>query len=263
MSSDAKTVRGLSIAVVVLSALSILAVILGFAALAAFGVVANDPSFVSELNHELQDAAQGNTNYFDDDYAYYQALSGTDVSTVLGVVVGLGAFALVWGFIGSVVPLVSGILGIRNCARREKLNMTFIWAIVGAVASLLMGNLITMALLIISAVYLNRLKKAPAEPPMGYGSQPPYGYGQPPYGYNPQQPYGYGQQPYGYNPQQQSGPYGNPSQPPYGQANPYGQPGETAGQQAGAPAQPASDAPSFPSPNGADVAPGEDGKTDR
>ena len=248
MSSDAKTVRGLSIAVVVLSALSILAVILGFAALAAFGVVANDPSFVSELNNELQDAAQGNTNYFDDDYAYYQALSGTDVSTVLGVVVGLGAFALVWGFIGSVVPLVSGILGIRNCARREKLNMTFIWAIVGAVASLLMGNLITMALLIISAVYLNRLKTAPAEPPMGYGSQPPYGYGQPPYGYNPQQ---------------QSGPYGNPSQPPYGQANPYGQPGETAGQQAGAPTQPASNAPSFPSPNGADVAPGEDGKTDR
>ena len=215
MSSDAKTVRGLSIAVVVLSALSILAVILGFAALAAFGVVANDPSFVSELNQELQETAQGNTNYFDDDYAVYQALSETDASTVMGVVFGLGAFALAWGLIGSVVPLVSGILGIRNCARRGKLNMTFVWAIVGAVASLLIGNLVTMALLIISAVYLNKLKKAPVEPPAGYGGQPPYGYGQPPYGYNQQQPYGYGHQPSNYH----EPPYG---QAPSGQQNPYG-----------------------------------------
>ncbi len=248
MSSDAKTVRGLSIAVVVLSALSILAVILGFAALAAFGVVANDPSFVSELDHELQEAAQGSTNYFDDDYAYYQALSGADVSSVLGVVLGLGAFALAWGFIGSVVPLISGILGIRNCARREKLNMTFVWAIVGAVAALLMGNLITMALLIISAVYLNRLKKAPVEqPPAGY--QPPYGYGQP-YGYNPQQPYGYGQQqPSNYaNPPYGQAPYG---QVPPAQQNPYGQPGETADGRTSEPSQTAPDAGSSPDANGA------------
>ena len=246
MSSDAKTVRGLSIAVVVLSALSILAVILGFAVLAAFGVVANDPSFVSELSHELQEAAQGNTNYFDDDYAYYQALSGADVSSVLGVVLGLGAFALAWGLIGSVVPLVSGILGIRNCARREKLNMTFIWAIVGAVAALLMGNLITMALLIISAVYLNRLKKAPVEqPPYGYNGQPPYGYGQP-YGYNPQQPYGYTpQQPSNYaNPPYGQAPYGQ--QGPAAQQNPYGQPGETADRQHGTPSQTAPDADASP-----------------
>lgn len=253
MSSDAKTVRGLSIAVVVLSALSILAVILGFACLAAFGVVANDPSFVSELSHELQETAQGNTNYFDDDYAYYQALSGTDASSLLGVVLGLGVFALIWCLIGSVVPLVSGILGIRNCARREKLNMTFVWAIVGATASLLMGNLITMALLIISAVYLNRLKKAPVEqPPAGYNGQPPYSYSQP-YGYNAQQSYGYGQQqPYGYTPQQPSNnpdsPYG---QSPYGQQNPYGQQGEPLGQQAGSPSQAAPSDGSSPDANGA------------
>ncbi len=253
MSSDAKTVRGLSIAVVVLSALSILAVILGFAALAAFGVVANDPSFVSELNQELQETAQGNTNYFDDDYAVYQALSETDASTVMGVVFGLGAFALAWGLIGSVVPLVSGILGIRNCARRGKLNMTFVWAIIGAVASLLIGNLVTMALLIISAVYLNKLKKAPAEqPPYGYNGQSPYGYGQP-YGYNPQQPYGYGQQqPYGYTQQQPSGnpdsPYG---QSPYGQQNPYGQQSEPFGQQTGSPSQATPSDGSSPDANGA------------
>mgnify|MGYP004477432419 CR=1 FL=1 len=244
MSSDAKTVHGLSIAVVVLSALSILAVILGFACLAAFGVVANDPSFVSELNLELQETAQGNTNYFDDDYAYYQALSGTDVSSLLGVVLGLGVFALIWCLIGSVVPLVSGVLGIRNCARREKLNMTFVWAIVGAAASLLMGNLITMALLIISAVYLNRLKKAPVEqPPAGYNGQPPYGYGQP-YGCNAQQPYGYGQQPSS----SLDSPYG---QSPYGQQNSYGQQGEPLGQQTGSPSQAAPSNGSSPDANGA------------
>ena len=258
MSSDAKTVRGLSIAVVVLSALSILAVILGFACLAAFGVVANDPSFVSELSHELQETTQGNTNYFDDDYAYYQALSEADMTSVLGAVIGLGAFALVWGLVGSVVPLVSGILGIRNCARREKLNMTFVWAIVGATASLLVGNLITMALLIISAVYLNRLKKAPVEqPPAGYNGQPPYGYGQP-YGHNAQQPYGFGQQPYGYAQQPSNNldfPYG---QPPYGQQDPYGQQGGTLGQQAGSPSQATpSDSPS-PDANNANGSGGAD-----
>lgn len=211
MTSDAKTVRGLSIATVVLSALSILAALLGLAAMAAFGAVANDPSFIAEFQNELQGSAQGNTNYFDDDYYYYQELGNMDASFLISTILGLGVFAMVWGLVCSAVPLVSGILGIRNCAKHEKLNSTFVWAIVGAVTSLLMGNLITMALLIISAVYLNKLKKAPAEPPYGSASQQPYGYGQP-YGYNPQQPYG--------NAPQQPASF---QQPPYGQPGPYNQ----------------------------------------
>ena len=48
MNSDSKTVRGLSIAIVVLAALGILGVIAGFALIAIFGVAVNDPTVIAE-----------------------------------------------------------------------------------------------------------------------------------------------------------------------------------------------------------------------
>ena len=53
MNSDSKTVRGLSIAIVVLAALGILGVIAGFALIAIFGVAVNDPTVIAEIQNEL------------------------------------------------------------------------------------------------------------------------------------------------------------------------------------------------------------------
>ena len=74
-------------------------------------------------------------------------------------------------------------------------RQAFGWAIAGAVMSFLTGRLITMALLIVSAVYLNKMRKYPTIPygqpynpygqygANGYGQQTP-GYGQPPVQYD-------------------------------------------------------------------------------
>lgn len=196
MTSDAKTVRGLSIAIVVLSAISILFILVCFAGLAFVGTFANDPGFLSALNNELQSSAQS-SSYFDDDYEYYAMLSSMDASTLVHAFIGIGGVALGLLLACIVVSLVSGILGIKNCDRRAKLGMTFGWMIAGAVLSLLSGRFITMTLTIIAAVYVNKLKKAPEQPVSPQGAQ---GYPGQPYPYNPafyqQQPMNPGQ-PYG------------------------------------------------------------------
>lgn len=212
MNSDAKVVRGLSIATVVISVLALLGVVVLFAFSALSGSALADSSVMNQIMDQLNS---------DPDFPYY--VTQSDVSSIVALMVGLCGVLAVWVLICSAIPLVAGILGIRNCSKPEKLGGAFGWAIAGAVVSLLMGNLITMVLLIISAVYINRVRK---------GGRVPYGYGQPaPAGYAPQAPYG--QQPYGQAPMQgQPAPYdqvpAQPTQPAaYGQpqqAAPYGQP---------------------------------------
>ena len=57
MNPDSKTVRGLSIAIVVLAALGILGVIAGFALITIFGVAVNDPTVIAEMQNELNGPA--------------------------------------------------------------------------------------------------------------------------------------------------------------------------------------------------------------
>ena len=68
---------------------------------------------------------------------------------------------MIWLVIYYGVVLVAGIMGLQASARPEKLGTAFGWAIAGAALSLLGGNLITMALLIIAAVYSNMPRTPP------------------------------------------------------------------------------------------------------
>ena len=221
MSSDAKTVRGLSIAIVILSAIGILFALRGFALLAWVDMLASDPSFVSELNSTMQSAANDSSHLYDDDYESYRLLASMDAATAMNTLIAFGGALFGALFVCVAISLVSGILGIKNCNRREKLGSTFGWMIAGAVLSLLSGRLVTMVLTIIAAVYVNRVKKAPVPPADIWGSYP-------------QQPYPLNQQPYQQQPMNPGQPYGgqptNPAQP-YG-----GQPG--AGQPSANPGQP-------------------------
>ena len=248
MSSDAKTVRGLSIAIIILSAIGILFVLLGFAGLAWFDMLASDPSFVSELNDAMQ-ATANSSSPFDDDYESYRLIASMDATTVVSIFVTFGGVLLGLGAACIVVSLVSGILGVKNCERREKTGAIFGWMIAGAILALLSGRFITMVLTIIAAVYANRLKKAPAaQPAPAQGCyQQPYPYQQAPYSYNqqpyrqqpgnPSQPYGYAQPPA--NPGQPADPGAQPyAQQPYGQQpsasrQPYGEQSSPEQQQSG------------------------------
>lgn len=186
-SQDPRIVRGLSIAVIVLSSIALVGCAFSLLALAFGGWVLNDPSFFNSAYIE-----------YHNDPEFMNALdsSGFTADDAIGLtMLGLGilGFGAGWVLLCSLLSLIAGIIGVRNHAKTEKLGSAFVWAIVGAVASLLSGRFITMILLIISAVYLNKIKNAPtgsygqAQPVYGqpYPGQPGYGYGAPVY---PQQP---------------------------------------------------------------------------
>ena len=240
MNSDSKTVRGLSIAIVVLAALGILSVIVGFAIIAIFGVAVNDPTVIAEIQNELNSAPYSSGNYFDDDYIYLGGMSSSEIVMLLNTAIGASAFLLVLGLICVVVQLIAGIKGIKHCANPSKFSKLFGWTIAGIVVSVLTCSVITLVLFIIVAVYVNKMKKLPpeafAQQQMGYAGAQPYanqsafqapqsGYYQQPYVQPGQNPYAQGapQQPYG-QPYEQPYAQGAPQQPFVQQQDAQGQP---------------------------------------
>ena len=225
MNSDSKTVRGLSIAIVVLAALGILSVIVGFAIIAIFGVAVNDPTVIAEIQNELNGTAYSSGNYFDDDYIYLGGMDSGDILAMLNATVGISAFLLVMGLLCVVVQLIAGVIGIKSCADPSKFSKLFGWTIAGIVVSVLTCSVITLVLFIIVAVYVNKMKKLPpesfAQQQMGYAGAQPYtnqgsyqaqpGYYQQPYVQPGQNPYAQGA------PQQ---PYGQPYEQPFAQSQP-------------------------------------------
>lgn len=253
LTSDARVVRGLSIANIVLSSLAIVGaiIILGITAFAV--ATLNDPSFGAVV--------EGNLSPSDLRDLETSGLSSAEALALSAGIVGTGgAAAGIWTLICGVLNLIASIFNLRSCSRPEALKSSFVWAIVGAVAAFLRGALITTVLFIIAAVYLNKLKKANDAAAYAYG-QPqgfvgaPQGYGQQPQGYANQQAYG---QPQNFaQPQSPSAPepYGQPQQPvSYAQPEaskpaPYGQPaapaanGTAAPEPYGQPQQPAASQP--------------------
>ncbi|OUO86157.1 hypothetical protein B5F40_15315 [Gordonibacter sp. An230] len=175
--SNARTIRGISIAVIILSALALIAFVLGAIAIGAFGAFASNSSlYVSGI------AIDGYN------HGYYDSLSAEEAAGLIGGSMFLVACLLVWGALCSAVSLVAGILGIRVPSNPKKTSSVFGWSIAGAVASVLSGRLISAVLLVIAAVYANKLRNPEA---VGYQPQQPY----------TQQPWsqqqGYYQQPWG------------------------------------------------------------------
>ncbi len=191
LSSDARVVRGLSIANIILSSLAIVGTILVLA-FTAFAVIAlNDPSMSSAITGSLDVRDLNGLRSYD--------ITNDEIMSISGGLIGIfGGLIGIWLLIGAVVTLIAGIIDLRSCGNNEKLKGAFVWAIVGAVVAFLTGSIITTVLFIVAAVYLNKLKQA-AQPPYGqagtYGQPMPYGqaapYGQPlppqPYGQAPQQ----------------------------------------------------------------------------
>lgn len=191
MDKNAKVIKGLSIATIVLSALSIIGLLIVIGLLSWVGTMMNDPSVARYL---FDDYGYGYGNIYD---SYFEEMMLVTGGLSIGIVL------ILIDVIFHVFVLVTGIMGLRHCNEPEKLNVTFICAITSACLCLIGGGWITMAILIIMAVYIYKFRKGPQMPP-AYGYAPSYA-----------QPY------YG-------GPQGQPQQPYYNQAGQpqgYAQPG--------------------------------------
>lgn len=80
---------------------------------------------------------------------------GTAVS---GIIMMLIWIFVVFDILGCAVTLVASVLSLRNAFNPEKLTGAFVWSIVGAVIALLGCRIITMVLLIINCVYINKVR---------------------------------------------------------------------------------------------------------
>lgn len=228
--SNARTLRGVSIAVVVLAILAIVVFLLGTIAVGAVGAFASDPTLYGDGI-----AIDGYR------HGYHDSLSPEAAAGLVGASLGIATAFLVWGLLCAVVTLIAGILGLRNHDKPEKLGSVFGWSIVGAVLAFLSGRIITTVLLVVAAVYSSKLRN---------GANAPYGYGQSAYGQPVYAQPGYPQ------PAPQPQPYG---QQPYPQPEPYQQspmaPMQQAQQPAPQPTQPQAQQPMQPAPQADQPAP--------
>ncbi len=152
--SDIKVVRGLSITVIVLSSLAILLCALLVALFLVGGLVARDYSLASGYVENRDHL--GLTHGLDSTYNLDASETSTAVTAVFGVLGALSGF----GIVLCAVSLIAGIIGVRNCSNPQKINRVFCWSIAGAICSILMFRIVSCVLMIINAVYANRLRKA-------------------------------------------------------------------------------------------------------
>lgn len=149
----AGSTRGIGVAVVALSAAA-----LALCLLCAVGVGLTGAFFDSSLPYEM-----ARSGAFEDVYGYSYGGYGISSAEVYGVVefmlIACGIL-LGWEGITCVLTLIAGILAMKRSAQAEKLDRVFVWGIVGAVAALLGGRLITMTLLIVVAVFSNSDRNA-------------------------------------------------------------------------------------------------------
>lgn len=218
MDSDARVVRGINIATVILSALQVL---FGLGLVILLGLsttMLTDPEIISEVIDEMEHSG---SSAFDDDGYYNSYYSSGMSQTEAEAAMSLGITALMALGVGyticKIVALVAGIWALRNVNNPAKFGSMFGWAIAAIVMSLITGSFITGALFVVSAVYINRLRRAASMAQQGWG-QPPYGYPQ-------------AHQPYGQPGLGQPGQPRQPFQPGQQAQAPYGQPGQPYGQQ--------------------------------
>ena len=162
MPETGRTIRGLSIAITVLAGLAIVAA-MGMAALSgllAIGLVDDDYGYsshsgrgasisIDDLDLSPSDIRELRDLGIDIDDIEISYSDGGALAAAIVFFLGLGAFG---GFVVGALSLVAGILGIIRWQRPDKMQTVFIWAIVAAVFSLLIGRLISLVLLIILAV---------------------------------------------------------------------------------------------------------------
>ncbi len=148
-SSEARVVRGLSIANIVISILVLLLALVAIGFSFIIAAAFTDPTISAEATSSLSSS----------DLATLSAmgLTADDASTIT-----VGLFFVYGGclFVGALLNLIAGIIDLRSC-KNGKYGGAFVWAIVGAITSFLCGSFICTVLFIIAAVYLSKLKKAP------------------------------------------------------------------------------------------------------
>lgn len=146
-SQDARTVRGLSIATVILAALGLVLWSVNILLLIFTGAALTNPLFA--------DWVDSNGSYYSSN-GYYSDYSSA--VPFVGLSMGAVVLFLMPGIAFSIVTLIAGIKGMQNYDKPETYGNCFGWAIAGAITSFLSGGIIATILLGISAGLISRMR---------------------------------------------------------------------------------------------------------
>ncbi len=147
--AHAGSIKGLSIAVIVLSALGIIGAILVmvFSGVISAIILDSGPELMNDMQYEYGSSMHYS---FDSDDAFF-------VSAIMMLI---GGGLSIWVLICCAAGLIAGIFGTLHAGNPAKLGFVMGWAIAGAILSFLGGNIITTVLLVIVAVFANSDKRA-------------------------------------------------------------------------------------------------------
>ncbi len=151
MSSNSRTVKGLNIAIIVLAAIALLISLGALVSFANYNAALSDPSVQSSLYNQLSQAiAKSKT----------KGVTSADGMAYLATVGSVGLGLSVVALISSIVALIAGILGVRNADKPNELGKVFGLTIVAIILSVFYLNIVIVILLIISAVFINKVRKS-------------------------------------------------------------------------------------------------------
>lgn len=117
--------------------------------------------------HEKHESHEQHNTFGDTSLSSGEELAAQLFASVLIVLIVLATAVYV-------VSLIAAILSLRNCRKPDKLTGAFVWSIIAAVLSCLACHLITTVLLIISCVYISKVRKY-RELPQGAVPEPEAG----------------------------------------------------------------------------------------
>lgn len=152
-SNSARVLRGLSIAIIVISIIAILANLVMGVATGGLGALAANP--------DVQASASGSFSADPETQAAMDELGMTeqDAMNLTGGLFVLGGVYLVAVAVLTVFNLIAGIMGLRGGKRPEKAGSAMAWMIVSAIISLFGMNIVLLVLSIIGAVFASKTKK--------------------------------------------------------------------------------------------------------
>lgn len=160
----AKTIKGLSIANVILSGLYIICFLIGiivFSALAEYSEpIANSISYSSygayTSSYDLVSAHHDWGYSYGSPYSYDLDLDEYGFNTdaeVLALVFQMLVFLMVAGLILQAVSLAAAIIMLINSDKPQKLGMVFGWGIAGAIIAFLSGGVVQTVLFVLGTVF--------------------------------------------------------------------------------------------------------------
>lgn len=163
---SARTLRGLSIAIIIISILAIIGSLVMFATAGLLTYAATDPDAAASVSMSVEASPEASAQLDE------LGMTAEDGLMLIGL---LGVAGAILCIVCYLITLIAGIMGTKGAKNLEKVGTAKVWMIIGAIfaaitcLSMSPTGVVLAVLCIIAAVYANKAKNESA------GNFVPYG----------------------------------------------------------------------------------------